>query len=291
MAEPTSEAVTVAGPSRTAQGIAAARAIGLRGLSDEIAPLVLSDSRRRLVRALHTTIEASPTGEVVINTLTAGLAGHAALRMAAIDQAVRDAVTAGVRQMVVVGAGFDTRAWRIKDLTGCLVVEADLPATQAVKQRRLADVRPVTPVEFAAADLSSDSLARVLGGTGHDRSAPTTWVWEAVAPYLPRAAVLTTVDALADLSAPGSHLAMTVAHPDLLGSAPATALLGPAVRGVLAGIGEPLRSTFDDDDITTVLQDAGFDQVRCSGSDQWSAAVGRTVPDPFAAERLVTAVR
>ena len=68
------------GPSRTAQAIAAARAVGLRGLHDPIAPRVLSDGRRRLVRALRRTIEASPTGETVVNTLTAGLAGHASRR-------------------------------------------------------------------------------------------------------------------------------------------------------------------------------------------------------------------
>lgn len=278
------------GPSRTAQGIAAARAIGLRDLHDPFAHLALSDGRRRLVRALRRTIETTPAGETVVNTLTAGLAGHAALRMDAVDRVVQTAVRAGTRQVVVVGAGFDTRAWRLDDLSGVHVVEVDLPRTQAVKQRRLADVAPMTPVVFAAADLSRDHLGQVLSPTGHDPSRPTTWVWEAVAPYLPRAAVVDTAGVLADLSAPGSRLVMTVAHPDLIGRGAVATMLSPAARGLFAGIGEPLRSTFTDEDVTAILTGAGFLDVEVTGSTDWARAAGRhPVTDPFAAERLVVA--
>lgn len=280
------------GPSRTAQAIAAARAVGLRGLHDPIAPRVLSDGRRRLVQALRRTIESSPTGETVVNTLTAGLAGHAALRMHAVDRAVLAGLAQGCRQVVVVGAGFDTRAWRLRELTGCHVVEIDLPGTQAVKQRRLDGLASVTPVVFAPADLSDDRLERVLASTGHDAEQPTVWVWEAVAPYLPREAVRATVDAIAARSAAGSHLAMTVARPELIGSGPVSALLSPAARGLFAGIGEPLRSTYDDDAATELLTSAGFRDVEVSGPEDWAAMAGRTpLPDPFAAERLVVAQR
>lgn len=280
------------GPSRTAQAVAAGRAIGLRGLHDPYAVQVLSDGRRRLVHALRRTIEASPAGETVVNTLTAGLAGHATLRMDAIDRALHEALSAGCGQVVILGAGFDTRAWRLEALAGRHLVEVDLPAIQSLKQRRLATVTPLTPVVFAAADLAEDPLADALSTTGHDDSLPTVWIWEAVAAYLPRSAVLDTVDAIAELSAVGSHLAMTVAHPDLVGSGAISAVLSPAAKGLFAGIGEPLRSTFADADITTILQEAGFQGVRCSGPDEWARGAGRTpLPDPYAAERLVTAHR
>ncbi len=279
-----------AGPSRTAQAVAAGRAVGLRGLHDPYAARVLTDGRRRLVQALRRTIETSPAGETVVNALTAGLAGHAVLRMDAIDRALGRGLSDGCRQVVVLGAGFDTRAWRLQSLSGCHFVEVDLPAIQSIKQRRLATTTPLTPVVFAAADLSETPLPEALSTTGHDPSRPTVWIWEAVAAYLPRATVLDTVDGIAELSAVGSHLAMTVAHPDLIGSGPVSSVLSPAAKGLFAGIGEPLRSTFEDADITTVLQDAGFQGVRCSGADQWARDAGRApVPDPFAADRLVTA--
>src|SRR5690606_24514445 len=119
-----------------------------------------------------------------------------------------------------------------RELAGCHLVEVDLPATQAVKQRRLAGPTPVTPVVHAAADLAEDHLDQVLAPTGHDRGQPTVWVWEAVAPYLPREAVLATIDAVAALSAPGSHLACSIAHPELLGRGPVSRLLSPAARGL-----------------------------------------------------------
>ena len=280
------------GPSRTAQAVAAGRAVGLRDLHDPVAVHVLPDARARLVGALRRTIEASPSGETVVNTLTAGLAGHAAFRMHAVDAAVRGAVDATCRQVVVLGAGYDTRAWRLDELAGCHLVEVDLPATQAVKQRRLAGRTPVTPVGYAPADLAEDALDRALAPTGHDREQPTVWVWEAVTPYLPRRAVLATVDAIASLSAVGSRLACTVARPELVGRGSVSRLLSPAARGLFAGIGEPLRSTFDDDDITAVLTDAGFTGIEVTGPDDWARAAGRQpLPDAFQAERLVTAGR
>ena len=280
------------GASTTAQAIAAARAVGLRGLHDPVAAEMLSDGRQRLVRALRATIEASPTGETVVNTLTAGLAGHAALRMAAIDQVVDVGLDAGCRQLVVLGAGYDSRAWRLERLADCHVVEIDLPATQERKQRHLRALTPVTPVVFAPADLSRATVASALARTGHDAGQPTIWVWEAVAPYLPRQAVLDTIAAIAEVSAPHSRLAMSVARPELIGRGPVSTLLSPAARGLFAGIGEPLRSTFTDDEITTLLTDAGFRGARCSGHDDWAHDVGRSaLPDAFAAERLVTARR
>lgn len=278
------------GPSRTAQAIAAGRALGLRDLHDPVAADVLSDARQRLVRALRRTIDASPTGEVVVNALTGGLAGHAAFRMAAVDDAIRTAVGPTCRQLVVLGAGYDTRAWRMPELAGCHVVEIDLPATQAVKQRLLAGRTPETPVVFAPADLSAGPLRRALADTGHDPEQPTVWLWEAVAPYLAREAVLDTVEAIADLSVDGSTLVMTVARPELVGHGPVSRVLSPAARGLFAGIGEPLRSSFTDDDITALLTDAGFADVTCTGADEWARGAGRPpMPDPFAAERLVVA--
>lgn len=279
--------------SRTAVAVAAGRAIGLDGLHDPLAHRFLPPPQRPVVAALRRTLEGSAASEVVVNTLTGGLAGHAALRMDAVDRRLAAAVADGCSQVVVLGAGFDTRAWRLEALAGCRVVEVDLPAIQQVKQRRLADLPTVADeVAFVPADLSTDTLAEALAAAHHEPRRPTAWVWEAVAPYLPAAGVADLVTAIARLSAAGSHLAMTVAHPDLLGSGTIADLLGPAARGLFAGIGEPLRSTFDDEAITDLLTDHGFRRVQVSGSADWARARGRTRgPDPWAAERLVTAGR
>ena len=104
--------------------------------------------------------------------------------------------------------------------------------------------------------------------------------------------VVDTVTAIARLSAARSHLVLTVAHPDLIGSGAVSRVLSPAARGLFAGLGEPLRSTFDDDTITTLLTDHGFRDVEVTDSADWAVAAERqALPDPFAAERLVRARR
>jgi methyltransferase (TIGR00027 family) len=273
--------------------IAAARAVGLAGQYDPLALRFLPPTQRRVVARLRRTVEQGPAGEVTVNTLTAGLAGHAALRMHAIDRAVSDAATSGCHQVVVLGAGFDTRAWRLDALANARVIELDLRDTQAVKQRCLDGVaEQAQSVTLLPADLSRDDLADGLATTGHVPAEPTMWIWEAVAPYLPHAAVAQTVTAVARLSAAGSRLAMTVAHPDLIGSGAVGRTLSPAARGLFAGIGEPLRSTHDDDAITDLLTAHGFRDVAITGSHQWATAAGRgRIFDPFSAERLVLASR
>ncbi len=98
--------------------------------------------------------------------------------------------------------------------------------------------------------------------------------------------------AIARLSAAGSRLAMTIAHPDLLGNRGVAAMLSPAARGLFAGLGGPLRSTFDDDAIAALLVAHGFVGPVVTGSDAWARAAGLPAPpDPWRAERLVTARR
>lgn len=280
-------------PSLTATSIAAARAVGLRDLHDPLAANFLPGPQRRLAEALRRAVQSSASAEAAVNALTAGLAGHAALRMDAIDRAVGSAIGDGCRQLVVVGAGFDTRAWRLEVLADCLVVEVDLADVQRIKRGRLGALAPKgDAVAFAPADLSRDQLADALASTPHEPSGPTAWIWEAVAPYLPRRAVEETVTAIARLSAAGSRLAMTVAHPDLAGSGAVSAVLSPAARGLFAGIGGPLRSTFDDDEIDELLVAHGFLDPTVTGSDAWARGAGRRAPlDPWRAERLVTARR
>lgn len=220
-----------------------------------------------------------------------GLNVHAALRMQAIDVEVERAVHDGIGQVVVVGAGFDTRAWRLEALEGTHVVEVDRAATQRRKRAAMADVAPLADVEFVAADLAEDSLLVALAPTAWDRHRPTMWLWEAVVPYLDDRAVRSTATGLAELSAPGSRLAMTFAHP-VGGGGLAGAVVDSGARLAFEVLGEPLRSAYDDWDITALVTEAGFEAPVVTGASEWARDVGQQVPRlVFAAERLVTAVR
>lgn len=109
-------------------------------------------------------------------------------------------------QVVILGAGLDSRAWRMPALAAATVFEVDHPASSRDKSRRLGDRAPVAGrVARVQVDLASDPLTPALEAHGFDPAAPTTWVWEGVVPYLTATAVRHTVAQVAELSATGSR--------------------------------------------------------------------------------------
>lgn len=275
--------------SRTARLIAIGRAAGWAGIADPLVERCLGSADRAAIRFLRRA-QRQPWLAVPTLLATGGITIHAALRMDAVDRAVLAALDGGCGQVAVLGAGFDTRAWRMDRLRGLRVVEVDLPAIQRHKRRRLGDLPPMGDVTFVEADLARDPLAEVLATTPLDDTIPTAFVWEAVAPYLPDRAVRSTAAAIAQVGAPGSRLAMTFAHP--LPGPPAVAQA--AQRAVQAGfrmLGEPLRSFYDDWDLIALLESAGFERCEVSVPDDWAREAGVPLPTtPFAVERLATAV-
>ena len=130
-----------------------------------------------------------------------------ALRTTAIDTAVREAIAGGATQLVILGAGYDGRAWRLSELSGVKVFEVDHPATQGEKRARVAELPPATgSVSFVSIDFEREALGTVLDREGHDPSSPICWIWEGVVVYLTREAISATLAAVSALSAPGSRI-------------------------------------------------------------------------------------
>jgi methyltransferase (TIGR00027 family) len=103
------------------------------------------------------------------------------VRTLAIDEAVLAAARDGIRQLVVLGADLCARAWRMEGLADTKVYEVDYPATQDYKRTRLGDLAPkARGVKFVGVDFETDDLKRALEAAGHERAAPTTWIWEGV---------------------------------------------------------------------------------------------------------------
>jgi methyltransferase (TIGR00027 family) len=134
-----------------------------------------------------------------------------------IDDQLVDAVPKGVDAVVILGAGYDTRAYRLPELAGIPVCEVDLPANidrkAAAVQRCFGRVPP--GVTLLPVDFESDDLAECLARKGFDREMRTFYVWEAVAQYLTEPAVRRTMEHLAG-AAPGSGLAFTFIRKDFL---------------------------------------------------------------------------
>jgi methyltransferase (TIGR00027 family) len=134
-----------------------------------------------------------------------------------IDDQLVNAVPKGVDAVVILGAGYDTRAYRLPELAGIPVYEVDLPGNidrkAAAVRRCLGRVPP--DVTLLPVDFETDDLADSLRGKGFDRGMRTFYIWEAVTQYLTEPAVRKTMEHLAG-AAPGSGLAFTFIRKDFL---------------------------------------------------------------------------
>ncbi len=115
----------------------------------------------------------------------------AVVRTRMIDDLVGEAIRAGARQLVLLGAGFDSRAYRLRETNGIAAFEVDHPATQRAKRQRLKPRfgRVIETVRFVEVDFEKDDLERALVTAGFKAEIPAVVVWEGVVSYLTGAAV------------------------------------------------------------------------------------------------------
>ncbi|KOV82569.1 class I SAM-dependent methyltransferase [Nocardia sp. NRRL S-836] len=174
------------------------------------------------------------------------------------EDTVATAVAAGVRQVVILGAGLDTFAYRNPhgDLR---VFEVDHPATQAWKRERLAATGIDCPdtLTFVPVDFETQALAAELESAGFARTAPAVFVWLGVVYYLTPEAVHATLAYIAGQARPVEVVF------DCLRSATTDAerAYQQARADRLAGLGEPLFSYFTPDGIAAQLRGLGFTEV------------------------------
>lgn len=136
-----------------------------------------------------------------------GARTSAIARTAFIDDVVKREVAAGVKQLVVLGAGYDCRAQRMSELANVKVFEVDRAPTQEHKRGVLGPTRSVyVPVDF----LKDDTFAK-LASHGWKRDEPTLFIWEGVTNYLDESAVVRVLSEVAKC-ARGSMIVFTYIH-------------------------------------------------------------------------------
>ena len=252
-------------PSRTAHLVALGRAAADAGAShvadfrDPTARAFLDEKGKR---SLAKTEQALREGKRSVRLEMARvMADMIALRTAAIDKAVRDAIAGGAKQVVILGAGYDGRAWRMPELAGVKVYEVDHPATQRDKRAHLAELPGAAAiVSFVSIDFERESLDAALERAGHNRSLPTCWIWEGVVMYLTRDAMSATLASIAGRSAPGSTLIVNY-H---------TIHRGFIARMIFRLIGEPQISAWTPEEMAADLRSVGFLVREDSGMTDWN---------------------
>ena len=201
---------------------------------------------------------------------------------------------AGSTQVVILGAGLDSRAYRFADaLRGARVFELDLPQTQEYKKARVRDVLGSLPahVTYAPIDFTRQDLASVLTASGYDPTKKTTFIWEGVTMYIPEAAIDATLRAIASTAAKGSWLVFDYFTERALRDRPA------ALRDVsknVAAVGEPFVFGMPGADATAVGTARGYSVSSDFGSAELGVRFlpkGVTMPTPSANRLCVAVVR
>ncbi|HEX4826290.1 MAG TPA: SAM-dependent methyltransferase [Candidatus Polarisedimenticolaceae bacterium] len=177
------------------------------------------------------------------------------------DDVITAQIAKGVRQVVILGAGLDTFAYR-HGIADVRVFEIDHPATQAWKRRRLADAGIAIPetLTFVPVDFAERNLRDALSSSGVDFGAATVFSWLGVSMYLEAAAVWTTLCDVAAATAPGGGVVFdyVVPAPQLdWRSRIGLWLLERRVRRA----GEPFRSFLDPGALTRGMHELGFSTI------------------------------
>jgi methyltransferase (TIGR00027 family) len=207
-------------PSRTSIYVAAGRAIGAREPDpsvrnpDSLAERLLGNPADLGVD--HPAVHAlgRDYSEAIADREVLGTVMMMMVRTRFIDDALRRAVEAGATQVVILGAGFDTRAYRLTDLlAGATIFEVDLPRTQEVKERRVAEALGGAPpnVVYVPIDFQHERVGDVLARRGHDPRRRTCFIWEGVTMYLPAASVTATLE-FVGAQASGSTIVFDYVH-------------------------------------------------------------------------------
>ena len=256
-----------------------ARPSGRRLFDDPLADAFLDWRLRWAVRLSRLPLVGAAMPWTLIDGHWAGSRGTVVARTRYIDDVLRDALRQGAEQVVILGAGFDSRAYRIPGIDRVRVFEVDLPVTQASKRslvlRRLGALPP--HVTLIPADLTAPGLDAVMGGAGFRAEAVTFFICEGVTHYLSARAVDALFAHVARAAA-GSRMVFTYIHRAILDGEPAFAGAGRTLATV-RGSGEPYTFGFDPVELPRYVTERGLVLMEDVGAaeyrERYLAPVGR----------------
>jgi methyltransferase (TIGR00027 family) len=248
-------------PSRTALGVAGLRAAHqvldhAAIFTDPLALRILGADAEAMVRDAETDVARQR------------LRWFIAIRTRIAEDALA-AVQNGVRQLVVLGAGLDTYAYRASPSDDLRIFEVDHPLTQAWKRERLADAAIATPatLRFVPVDFEHEALADGLAAAGFDPAQQTFFSWLGVVPYLTEQAVFATLGFIAGLPG-GAHVVFDYVNPTASIVEESRRAAYEALAARVAALGETIQCHFDSETLRARLAELGFRDVEDLGPGQ-----------------------
>lgn len=193
--------------------------------------------------------------EYIVNTQ---LAPTPAARARYCEDCLKNAVMTGVTQYVILGAGYDTFAWREPELMKKLTVfEADCPLTQEDKRERVRRAGMDIPhdLHLVPVDFTKDSLKDKLLESGFDMTKKTFFSWLGVTYYLTEEQIRSALSEIAAISSEGSEIVFDFADDGLFGS---DIQRVKNMTAMAAAGGEPMRFCCRPEYLAALLEDCGF---------------------------------
>jgi methyltransferase (TIGR00027 family) len=259
-------------PSDSAQTVAFCRALAARDERQEIrgpdylAEMFLPADAKKLL----TDPASSRWVRQKMQSSSPGGYEYFVARTAYIDSVVREAIRDGIPQIVFLGAGYDSRPYRFKDLLrSTRVFEMDSAPTQERKRRILEQANVAAPagLAYVPVNFTRDNLENVLLKAGFDKGGRALFVWEGVTYYLPAAAIDRTMTAVRELAPSGGILCF-----DYMAAAPdmedryGVRLAREEMRARY--VSEPVQFVIEEGAIETFLSERGYSLVNHLGAEE-----------------------
>jgi methyltransferase (TIGR00027 family) len=252
------------------RAIESARPPRARLFEDPFAPAFLPWRFRWALRLSRLPVVGTAVPWSLIDGHWAGPRGTVAVRTRYIDDRLGEALRRGVEQVVILGAGFDSRAYRIPGIAAARVFEVDHPLTQAEKRRRLARRIGALPahVTLVPIDFTTDTLEAVMPHVGYRVEGTTFFILEGVTHYLPAEAVDVLFRYVARSAAAGSRMVFTYVHRGILDG---SAWFAGATRtlATVRQVGEPYTFGFDPAELPAYLAARGLRLVEDVGASEY----------------------
>jgi len=249
--------------SRTAEGIAVLRAI--ESSKPEGERLFYDPYARKMIDAYSYVCSKFVVESGLYEKIWHGAREYVCARERYIDDYLRECLAEGFKQVVILGAGFDMRAFRIEGIEKTRVFEVDHPATQAAKLKKVNKIFKPIPnhVVFVSVDFNEQTLEERLLPSGYEESARTIFIWQGVTMYLTPSGVNNTLKFIAKHSAPGSAVIFDYFFKDELDENRNLLI----ARKFLKLIGEELNFGINSGQLEPFLESRGFTDVRNAGAD------------------------
>lgn len=221
------------------------------------------------------------------------------------DEQVRAFVAGGGSQLVILGAGYDTRSLRLGLPGDVKVFEVDQPKVQAMKVAKLASIPGLgipSNVHFVPIDFNVDDVSKLRENPGYDSIAQTLFILEGVSQYIPKVAIEGTIATVASMSGNSSKLLISYVPQDIW-DAPERCGIGSIEINMFFLMckyvtQEPWITGFHQEEFASLMQTHGFEVKRdvslAEFHSDFFAPAGRPLPEQqqqVIIERYVTAVK